>query len=234
MTTHNIAIEANGLCRVFGSRVVLSKIDLRVAAGESIALTGANGAGKTTLLRCLAAALRPSAGEVRWFGQLAGADASTRRLVGMVAHESFLYPHLTVRENLVFAARMCGLPEPLRQADRWINSIGLRPHAQRPSARLSKGMRQRLAVARALVHDPRILLLDEPFAGLDAAGSQWLMELLRELRGRGRTVCFTTHDEGKARLLADQVFYLQSGRLRQFAASGDQWRAENPPAARAA
>jgi heme ABC exporter ATP-binding subunit CcmA len=234
VTTNTIAIEANGLCRVFGSRVVLSQVDLRVAAGECVALTGANGAGKTTLLRCLAGALRPSAGEVRWFGRLAGADAATRRLLGMVAHESFLYPHLTVRENLVFAARMCGLPDPLGQADRWLDSVGLRPHAHRPSAQLSKGMRQRLAVVRALVHDPPILLLDEPFSALDAAGSQWLLGLLLELRGRGRTVCFTTHDPQKARLLSDRVFCLQSGGLLELAAGGSPWRTEDLPTTRAA
>jgi len=232
--SHDIAIEAHGLCKAFGGRVVLNQVDLRVAAGETVALTGANGSGKTTLLRCLAAAVRPSAGEVRWFGRLAGADASARCLLGMAAHESFLYPYLTVRENLLFAARMYGAAEPLRRADQWIHRIGLQAHAHRLAARLSKGMRQRLTVVRALLHDPAILLLDEPFSALDAEGTHWLVGLLRELRSRGRTVCFATHDEEKIRILADRILCLQSGRLQQLATGNSRGHAENLPAARAA
>jgi heme ABC exporter ATP-binding subunit CcmA len=234
MTGTTIAIRVRGLSKRFGAGAVLSKIDLDVAGGESVALVGANGSGKTTLLRCLAGVVRPSSGEVRWFGRPAAASAEARRLVGMVAHESFLYPHLTVRENLLFAARMHDVPEAAQRVDQLIRSVGLQAHARQLAARISKGMRQRAAVLRALVHDPRILVLDEPFSGLDVEGADWLVGLLRELCGRGTTMCISMHDKGKARSLADRVLCLQSGRLRELEPDRSGASAEDHPAARAA
>ena len=215
MDDQETAIEARGLSKDFGSRAVLRGIDLDVPAGQSVGLTGANGAGKTTLLRCLASAVRPTAGEVHWFGRPVTSGPAMRRMIGMVAHESRLYPHLTLRENLIFAARMCGVREPARRADQLLERIALSSRAENRPTQISKGMRQRVAVARALVHDPRILLLDEPFAGLDAQGAEWLMEMLLDLRDGGRTLCFASHDEAKTHCLADRVFELQSGRLYQ-------------------
>ncbi len=215
MAARSIAIETERLSKVFGHRVVLREIDLEVAEGESVAITGANGAGKTTLLRCLASVLRPSAGEVRWFGRSAGAGPTSRRLVGMVAHESLLYPHLTLQENLIFAARMCDVSEPARQADAWLESTGLGPHAARFPTRISRGMRQRLSVARALIHDPPIVLLDEPFCSLDAEGTEQLLRLLMDLRSRRRTICFVSHDPLTMRRLADRVVELESGSVRE-------------------
>ncbi len=206
-----IAIEATRLTKVLGGRRALDEVDLQITEGQTVALMGANGAGKTTLLRCLAALSRPTAGEVRWFGQPAGAAA--RRLIGLAAHESFLYPCLTVRENLLFAARMYDVPDPAGRVEQLIRRVGLGPHAERWSSALSRGMRQRVAVVRALVHDPPILLLDEPFAGLDEAASVWLAGLLADLRARRRTVCFTTHDPRIARELAHRIVHLRSGRL---------------------
>ncbi len=234
MTDRAIAIRAKGLSKVFGTRSVLDGIDLEVAEGETLALTGANGAGKTTLLRCLASLTRPTAGEVFWRGRRAAGDASARRLLGMVAHESSAYPQLTVRENLLFTARMQGLHRPVTRADEWIRSVGLETHAHSLVARISRGMKQRLALARALIHDPPILLLDEPFSGLDAGGRDWLVALLAGLRDRGRTVCFSTHDVYAAETLADRVVYLQSGRLKEL--GKDQLRASEASlsAARAA
>jgi ABC-type multidrug transport system ATPase subunit len=178
-------------------------------------LTGANGAGKTTLLRCLAGILRPTAGEARVFGRPAGADPESRRLVGMAAHESFLYPHLTALENLLFAARMNDVPQPRRRAEAMLESAALERHADRLASRLSKGMRQRLAVLRAVVHDPAVLLCDEPFAGLDAEGTAWLAGLFASLRARGRTLCFSTHDLDSARRLADRVVRIEAGRAEE-------------------
>ena len=166
----------------FGRRLVLDEIDLEVAAGESIVLTGANGAGKTTLLRAMAALIRPSSGEVLWFGEKAGGRHESRRRIGMVAHENRLYPHLTLRENLVFAARMCDVARPQDRAESLLETVGLLAHGDRTPPVLSKGMRQRLSLARALIHDPPILLLDEPFEGLDADAEQWLTGLLQEMR----------------------------------------------------
>lgn len=224
MSDPNIAIQVRGLSKVFGRQEVLAAVDLDVPAGASVALTGANGAGKTTLLRCLASVLRPTAGEVRWFGRPATGNPDARRLIGMAAHESCLYPHLTLRENLLFAARMCDVREPLRRADELLLDAGLQAHADRTAAEISKGMRQRVAVARCLVHDPRILFLDEPFAGLDAAGTEWLCRLLGDLHARGRTVCFAIHDAGMVRRLADTVLEVRSGQVRQCEIA--EWKPE--------
>ena len=168
--------------------------------------------------------LRPDGGEVRWFGRLAGRDVALRRWIGMVAHESGLYSHLTLRENLVFAARMGGIGSPRHRADRWLEMAGLAPHADVLPTRLSRGMRQRLAVARALIHDPPLLLLDEPFAGLDAAGAEWLLTLLADLRDRGHTICFVTHEQEKIRRLAQRVLELRGGKVYDVTATQDEHR----------
>ncbi len=213
MTEQKTAIEVRGLSKLFGNRMALCNVDLDVAAGESVALIGANGAGKTTLLRCLASAIRPTAGEVRWFGQMAGKDPSSRHLIGVLGHDGFLYPQLTLRENLLFAARMCDVRRPADRAAQLLDEVRLGPYAHCYPTQISRGMRQRVALARAMVHDPPILLLDEPFSGLDSDAADWLSDLLVQLHDRGRTVCFATHDRPKAQRLADRVLQLQSGRL---------------------
>jgi heme ABC exporter ATP-binding subunit CcmA len=212
------AISVSRLTKRFARRLVLDEIDLEIAAGESVVLTGANGAGKTTLLRVIAALIRPTSGEVRWFGEKANGNSESRRLIGMVAHENRLYPHLTLRENLVFAARMCDVSRPHEQAESLLATVGLLAHAERMPPVLSKGMRQRLSLARAMVHDPPILLLDEPFEGLDAAADRWLTSLFQDLRQQGRTLCFVLHDEAKTRQLADRILHLHRGRFAQAAA----------------
>jgi heme exporter protein A len=226
-----IAISARRLKKTFGNRVVLGELDLDVAEGQSVALVGANGAGKTTLLRLLASLVRPSSGEVRWFGRPAGTDPAQRRLVGMVAHENLLYPDLTLWENLVFAARMCALARPNRTADRWLRDTGLEYHARRRPTQISRGMRQRLGLARALLHDPRIVLLDEPFGGLDREGTDWLTGLLLGLRSQGTTLCFAAHDENNVRRLADRVLHLESGRLQEVGTGTQQSAVSDQPSA---
>ena len=212
MTNQTCALQAQRLSKRLGDRVVLRKIDLEIAAGECVALTGSNGSGKTTLLRCLAAIVRPTAGEVNWFGRPAAASPEQRRLVGMVSHESRLYAHLTLHENLVFAARLCAVAEPARRADQLLEQIGLRSMAARQVRQISKGMGQRLALARALIHSPPILLLDEPFSGLDAPSCDWLAGLLHEQRARGGAICFATHDENTGQI-ADRTLILRDGSL---------------------
>jgi len=213
MAEPRIAIEVRRATKRFGRRLVLDEVDLRIAAGESVVLTGSNGAGKTTLLRTMAALIRPNSGEVLWFGENAAGRYEDRRLIGMVAHENRLYPHLTLRENLVFAARMCDVARPHQRADALLEAMSLAAHAERLPPLLSKGMRQRLSLARALIHDPPILLLDEPFEGLDADAEMWLLSLLKGLRQEMRTLCFVLHDEAKTRLLADRVLQLEQGRV---------------------
>lgn len=214
MSQTEIAIRASRLSKCLGGRFVLRDVCFDIAPGQCVALTGANGAGKTTLLRCLATVMRPTSGEVRWFGSPAAAGPAARRLVGVLWHESAVYPHLSIRENLMFAARMYGVDNPADRVERLLRETALLAHGRRFGRAISRGMRQRLAVARAVVHDPRILLLDEPFAGLDRDGAEWLVELLSDLRRRHVAVCFATHDEEKVQRLADRVFALQAARLR--------------------
>lgn len=213
MADVTMAIEARGLAKRLDGRVVLGGIDLKVASGACVAVTGPNGSGKTTLLRCLAGMSRPTAGEVRWFGERVVSNPGARRLVGMVSHQSHLYPHLTLRENLLFAARMSGVRDPIGRADRLLSGAGLRQAAACRPTEVSRGMRQRASVARALVHEPHIVLLDEPFTALDAEGTEWLVRLLEELQDCGRAICLASHDEHGIALLASRVLRLPSGRL---------------------
>ena len=216
------AIRAVRLSKMLGCRTVLRDVDLVIGGGQSVAIVGANGAGKTTLLQCLAALSRPTTGAIFWFGLPAG-DSAAKRHIGLVAHDSLLYPHLTLRENLIFAARMHDVPQPRQRVEQLLHDIGLTPHGARLPTAVSRGMRQRVSVARALVHDPQILLLDEPFASLDTEGSRWLENLLQELRARGRTLCFTLHDERAVRRLADRIVEVRAGRAWDVAlqAMGD-------------
>jgi heme exporter protein A len=211
MTNPTTAVQATQLSKLFGNRMVLRGIDLQITAGECVALMGSNGSGKTTLLRCLAAMTRPSAGEVRWFGKPAAIDPEQRRRVGMVSHESRLYGHLTLGENLLFAARMCGVNDPPSRVKKLLEELGLRALADRPVRQISKGMRQRLSVARAVIHEPAILLLDEPFSGLDTTSRDWLSGLMKKLRASGCAICFTTHDEAQTREIADRKLVLHDG-----------------------
>ncbi len=223
------AIEVAGLFKTLSGRPVLRGVEMTVPAGRLAAVRGCNGAGKTTLLKCIAGLIRPQRGEIRWFGRPAAAAA--RRLVGMVSHETALYPHLSLRENLRFAARLGDLSEPCRQADDWLERLGLSTSANCLPLQVSRGMRQRVAVARALIHAPSILLLDEPFSGLDGEGSAWLAALLRQLRGQGRAICLVSHDPEKTGQLADMVYHLDGGRAYR---TDEAPSSASLPAARAA
>jgi len=193
-------------------RPVVVRTELAIGPGEIVALTGANGAGKTTLLRCLAGRLRPTAGEVLWFGH---APCPARHsLIGFAAHEGHLFPELTARENLLFAAHMHALPQPQQCVAELLTKTGLARNAGQAAGRLSQGQRQRLSLVRALVHDPPIVFLDEPFAALDADGCEWLAHWLRELRTRHRAIVFSTHDQEQCRSLADRQLELDDGRLQ--------------------
>ncbi len=231
-TTH--AIEVAGLFKTLSGRPVLRGVEMTVPAGRLAVVRGSNGAGKTTLLKCIAGLIRPERGEVLWFGRPAAADAAARRLVGMVSHETALYPQLSLRENLRFAARLGDLSEPCRQADDWLERLGLSTCANCLPLQVSRGMRQRITVARALIHAPSILLLDEPFSGLDAEGSAWLVDLLRQLRGQGRAICLVSHDPEKTWQLADMVYHLDGGRAYRTDPSGEAPPLASLPAARAA
>jgi heme exporter protein A len=209
------AIEARGLSRRFGALVALHPLDLDVAAGRVLAVLGPNGAGKSTLIRLLSGLARPSAGRVA-IGDPAADRRARRARIGLVAHETLLYPALTARENLRFAGRLYGVPDPAARADALLERFELGAVAERRVGTFSRGTAQRVAVARALVHEPAALLLDEPFSGLDSRAAERLEELVRGLAGRC-TVVLASHDLARAARLADQGLLLAGGRGRELA-----------------
>ena len=227
------AVEARGLEKRFGSARALAGVDLRVAGGECLAVLGPNGAGKSTLLRLMAGLVRPSAGELRIAGDPADGRAARRR-IGLVADATFLYPQLTALENLVFAGRLHGVPDPRARAQRLLAEEGLASAADRRAGGFSRGMAQRLSIARGLVHDPQVVLLDEPFTGLDRGASARLAERLAALRAAGRTLVLVTHDFARAAGIADAVVLLAGGRIVHRARGQDAASLERAYAAQAA
>ncbi len=206
-------LEARGLWRAYGRRQVLRGLDLAVAAGEAVAVAGPNGAGKTTLLRVLAGLARPDRGEVRLEGRPLRRDApEVRRAVGVVSHQTLLYDDLTLHENLTFAARLYGLSMPAAAARAALDEAGLGPRADESPRRLSRGLAQRAAIARALLHRPRLLLLDEPFTALDAAASERLRAELGARRRQGLGIVLVTHQLGEAWEVATRIAVLVEGR----------------------
>ena len=205
-------LQAVGIRRAFGPRVVLRGLDLALAPGETLAVVGPNGAGKSTLLRILAGLIRPSAGEVLLDGaRLTPADPASRRTVGLLSHRSLLYDDLTVLENLVFAARLMGVADPRAAARFALAEVDLAARADDSPRTLSRGLLQRAALARALIHQPRLLLLDEPFTGLDAVASERLQRLLRERRPAGLGTVVVTHQVAEVWDFADRVVALVAG-----------------------
>ena len=211
-------LVARQLSRAMNDRPVIVRADLAIRAGEIVALTGANGAGKTTLLRCLAARLRLGAGQLFWLGN--APKPAHHHLIGFAAHEGHVYPELSVSENLLFAARMYAVAQPQQRVQELLAKTGLSRHGGQAAGRLSQGLRQRLSLARALVHDPPIVILDEPFAGLDAAGREWLVHWLCELRTLNKAIIFSTHDE-QSRSLANRSLVLAGGHLNSGPATAD-------------
>ena len=207
-------IVAEGLRREFGGIPVLAGVDLTVDAGELVVLLGANGAGKTTLLRVLATLLRPSGGTLRIFGEDASRrPPAARARVGHVGHESACYPDLTGRENLRVYAELHGVSDPESRITELLRWAGLEEAARRPVRVYSRGMTQRLALARALLHGPELLLLDEPFSGLDPSASTRLQSLLVELRRSGHAIVLSTHDVERVAAIATRVAILHRGRV---------------------
>jgi ABC-type multidrug transport system ATPase subunit len=208
-----IALEARAIRMDYGRYRVLRELSLRLVEGETIELRGGNGCGKSTLLRCLAGAVRPTAGEVLWFSQPSSGSAARRQWIGSVGHESRLYAHLTLRENLLLVARLCGVASPQVRVDCLLAEMGLAERGRLTPPQVSRGMRQRVTIARALIHRPRILLLDEPFSGLDGAGRAWLLERLARARRDRQTVCVATHDSDASLAGCDRRFTLCDGVL---------------------
>ena len=214
----NGTVHARGLTRRFGPLVALRPLDLDLNAGETIAVIGPNGAGKSTLLRMLAGLARPSGGELR-IGGVVTSRPEQRRKVGLIGHQTFLSPALTVRENLLLAARLHGLDDADERAERGVSALDLEPFADRRVAALSRGLAQRAAIARALIHDPEVVLLDEPFTGLDPSAAARLAELLGTLPAQGRTALLVTHDLARAAELASRALVLVRGHSRWLGAA---------------
>lgn len=181
---------------------------------------GPNGAGKTTLLRVLSGLARPTRGRLLFDGSAADAAGRLRPRVGYLSHQALLYDGLTARQNLTFFGRLYGVAAPRERAGTLLRQFELEPHADRTVGSLSRGLQQRLSLARALVHSPAILLLDEPHAGLDARGARLLSEGLLDLKRRGTTVVIATHLVEVSLELADRVAVLAAGELRHTGPRG--------------
>jgi heme exporter protein A len=206
-------IEVRGLTKAFGPRTALNRVDLDVGAGEFVALVGPNGAGKTTLLRILASLTRPTHGTVRIDGlALAEQAEAVRRRVGFLSHRTLLYDDLTAEQNLQFYARMYDVAED-RRIPALLARVALENRRHDLVRTFSRGMQQRLAVARAVLHRPQVLLLDEPYTGLDPHAAQSLSDLLAELAGEGRTILLTTHNLSRGLAMGGRVIVLAGGRV---------------------
>jgi heme exporter protein A len=213
-------LSAEGLRHTYGRVVALDGVSLTLAPGQTLAIFGPNGAGKTTLLKVLAGLIRPQQGWAR--------VAGGRRAIGWIGHQSHLYSHLSVRENLLFWAALYGVPSTVRgaRATALLERLGLADRAEQPVWSLSRGLAQRAAIAKALVHDPQVLLLDEPFTGLDLAAAGQLRTLLGELRGAGRVLVLATHNVDEGVELATDVAFQRQGRFTQLAPRGGRGAAE--------
>jgi heme exporter protein A len=204
------AVVARALEKRFGAVAALRGVDLELPEGGCLAVLGPNGAGKSTLLRIVAGLARPTAGEISIAGRPA-TDPVTRGRIGYVGHATLLYPTLTARENLIFAGRLQGLDDPDVRADALLAEEGLDGVATRAAGDFSRGMAQRLSIARARVHDPPVLLLDEPFTGLDRRAADRLAARIASLHADGRTLLLVTHDVARAAELADRAIVLARG-----------------------
>lgn len=214
MTNENAAIEVKGITRRFGRKLVLRGIDLAVKEGEYFTIFGPNGAGKTTFIKVLAALLRPSAGSVQIAGlNLKENPVEIRRRIGVVGHQTLLYDELTTHENLKFYGMMYGVPNLEERIHDLITKVGLTSRLHDRVRTLSRGMQQRLSIARALIHNPSIVLLDEPETGLDQYASQILLEVLNDPNSRKRTALMTTHNMERGLEISDQVAILVEGQI---------------------
>jgi heme ABC exporter ATP-binding subunit CcmA len=203
------ALLLEGLARHYGEREALNDVSLSLASGQTLVVFGANGAGKTTLLRVLATLLRPHAGNVRVLGRSLPAEAwAVRGRIGLLGHEPLLYRELSARENLRFHARLHDVA--LARVDELLERLQMRARSAEPLRTLSRGMVQRVAVARAVLHDPELLLLDEPRANLDPAAVELVDPLIGAPAARTRVIC--SHDPGGGLAEADVVLGLRAGR----------------------
>lgn len=215
-------LEIQGLTKRYGRRLILRGLSLNLNGGEAVCLLGPNGAGKTTLLRSLAGLASQQSGQILLDGHLFDfKDPVSRRKIGLVMHQPFLYENLTGFENLRFYAELYQTDHLPQQLAKSLEQVGLNPKRQDPARAFSRGMKQRLTLARALLHTPSILLLDEPYTGLDQQGCQLLNQILRGEKQAGHVILLTTHELDYARQIADRFVTLHHGRIADEFANHD-------------
>jgi heme exporter protein A len=207
-------IEIRKLTKTFGHRIVLRGVDLTINEGDFVTLLGANGAGKTTLLHLVANLSKPNAGDISINGyRLADAASQLRRFIGLVSHKTLLYDDLTAAQNLRFYARMYDVPNATNRIETVLNQVGLWGRQNDPVRTYSRGMQQRLAIARSILHNPPILLLDEPDTGLDQHAADMLSNLLSAVGVSQRTILMTTHNLERGLSMGNRVTILAKGKI---------------------
>ncbi len=208
-----LAIKTERLNKSFGRKKALREINLAVTKGSFYVIFGPNGAGKTTLLKIVSSILKPDSGNVRIFGRDIVHDAGIRRQIGLVSHNSYLYENLTVLENLKFYGRLYGVKELGGKLDEVVNEFDLGDFCEKFVKTLSRGMKQRTSIARAVIQNPEILLLDEPYSGLDPSALQKFTGYLERVHSEGMTAVMTTHNIPLGYAMADSVSIVKNGRF---------------------
>jgi heme exporter protein A len=207
-------LKCEGVAKRFGKTTALRSVSFSLGQGEFLTIFGHNGAGKSTLLNIVASLIRSFDGEIQLFGKkVSKTDENTRRSLGFMSHDSFLYLDLTTHENLVFYARLYGLDDPAGRAGAMLSRVDLEDKANDVVRDLSRGMKQRLSLGRAFLHSPDLLLLDEPYTGLDETACANLNDMLSGFTAGGGTVLMTTHDIDRGFRVADRVLVLDRGRI---------------------
>jgi heme ABC exporter ATP-binding subunit CcmA len=214
VTNSAALITIRKLVKTFGVMPVLRGIDLEVSRGDCVALLGANGSGKSTLIRLIAGLSKATAGEISVGGwQLPREAYAVRSQIGLVAHRTLIYDNLTARENLRFFGRLYNLSDIDARIESGLQRVGLTRRADDITRTFSRGMQQRLAIARALLHDPAVLLLDEPYTGLDVSAAEVLDDIVIHASEEGRTILMTTHELDRAGRLATRAVILAKGKI---------------------
>ena len=225
----NSVVEIRGVSRRFGDVMAVDNLTLSLGAGEIMGFLGANGAGKTTTIKMLLGLIRPSSGTVSVLGG-DPSDAKVRAKIGYMPEIAYYYPYLNARELLAFYGGLCGMDGKTIRArtDELLETVGLADAAKRPLKTYSKGMLQRAGIAQALLHDPDLLVLDEPFTGLDPLARIHFRELMHRIREQGKSIFFSSHELGETELLCDKVAIMKAGQavyqgpVRQLAGDGEK------------
>lgn len=211
-------LSASQITKHFGHRAVVKKADLTINVGEVVAIFGPNGAGKTTFIKILATLLRPTSGKLEIEGIDAIADyAKVRKMLGVIIHEHLAYPTLTPFENLKFFGQMSGVERLETRCETLLNEVGLQQFVHEPLQIFSRGMTQRFMIARALLHQPSILLFDEPFSGLDASAKQLVLTRITRERQNGKGILITTHNTELGYHIGTRFFFMINGELEEIA-----------------